>query len=1062
MLGKHIKQQNQQDKDKSAIVQSRKRTSKVEVASRDDESMMATKHRKCKLSDEDSTRKHKDNEQMQQRSNTTFATSAAIAATATVNANAAANINWHALESDKVLHQLGVDLQAGLPKHIAAQRLRQYGLNQLITFKPPSVIARFFRQFKNILIYMLLLSAGIAIALTRWIDASVILGVVVLNALVGVVQEGKAEKALAAIRDMLAPVARVIRDSKRISLAAARLVPGDIVVLERGDKVPADLRLIETRRLQIQESILTGESQPAEKMPACVAATVPLAERTSMAYNGTIITSGSGLGVVVATGLNTEVGKISEMLSQVEAPITPLLQQMNRFSYWLTFAILLAGGITFAVGALVFGDHSPDMFMAIVGLIVAAVPEGMPPILTIILAIGVTRMVRRQAIIRYLPAVETMGSVTTICSDKTGTLTCNELEVEDLITARGHYNAAAEIVHVVDDDVHSAAVVAHLSEHRDLQIALIAGVLCNDADLTHVGESGTTTATMANAPASAAVAMATAAALISAPATTKMRQQMRGQNQVRDQQGRSDELDKSGASVRAPRKLELYGDPLDQALLLLAHKNSFDVDTLKKANPRTDLIPYESEHRLMATMHHDHEQGKTFIYVKGAAEHILSMCKSQYVDGPKAKGANTTLPLNMSYWRDKTDALAYKGEKVIAIAYKEVANGKSQLSFADIKNLTMVALFGIIDPPREEAAAAVAECHSAGVRVKMITGDHTITAQAIAREVGIGGATAQRVLTGNEIDKMDDEELARAVLDVDIYARTSPEHKLRLVKALQYNNQIVAMTGDGVNDAPALRQADIGVAMGGKGTEIAKEAAAMVLADDNFATIVHAVEEGRKVYESLKKAILYVLPTSIAQGFAIVVAIFLGWQPPITAVQILWVNMVTTVTLCLSLGFERPMTKVMLKPPRAKDEPILSWFLGWRVAFVSLLFVLAIFILFAIERNTGSDLITMRTVAVNMIVVGGAAYLLNCRSVLASALNWRGVFGSKPMWIAIALVVVLQLFFTYTKVMQHFFGADGLNLLQWARIAGSGVLVFLLVEAEKWLLRWLGKDRVKI
>lgn len=890
--------------------------------------------------------------------------------------------NWHALETEEVLKLLQADQTRGLTLRNAKLRRKQFGLNALVMQKPQSLIMRFLRQFHNILIYILLFSALIVIAMQHWVDTSVILVVILLNAIVGFIQEGKAEKALAAIRDMLAPMAKVLRDKKKANVLAKTLVPGDIVIIERGDKIPADIRILETRGLQIQESILTGEAHAVEKTTVAIKPDAPLAERFTLAYSGTLVTHGSGLGVVIATGLNTEIGKVSESLNEVEVPTTPLLQQMNRFGYWLTAAILLLGAITFLVGLLIWKNPSQEMFMAVVGIIVAAVPEGLPPILTIILALGVTRMAKRHAVIRRLPAVETMGAVTTICSDKTGTLTCNELIVEDVVTTRNDYDVTKNSVYIVSDD--KAKDDVDLEKHHDFRNALLAGILCNDAELHQVDG-----------------------------------------------------------------KFEKYGDPLDQALLMLAYKAQTDFNLLRKTHPRTDLIPYESEHKFMATMHHDHEKGKTFIYVKGAPEHILSMCVLQQLNGSAAE------PIDIDYWHKETEALAQRGEKVLAIACKEIKGKKQSLRFTDIEKLSMVALFGFIDPPRLEAKEAVAECHAAGIKVKMITGDHALTAQAIAKTLGIidSKTPESKTLTGVDIEAMSDKVLARQVLKADVYARTSPEHKLRLVKALQANNQVVAMTGDGVNDAPALRQADIGIAMGEDGTEIAKEAAAMVLTDDNFATIVHAVEEGRTIYENLKKTILYILPTSVAQAFVIVVAIFLGWKPPITPVQILWVNLITAVTLALALGFEPPAPDVMLQPPRPKNTPILSIFLAWRVIFVSALLVIAVFILSLIERNIGTDLVTTRTVAVNMIVVGEIVYLFNCRRIYSSALTIDALFGSKPVLLAIFAALILQLAFTYVPLMQRFFGTGAIDIMQWLRIVAISIFLFVLIEIEKVLVR---------
>ena len=889
------------------------------------------------------------------------------------------NHTWHALDTTEVLDIINVNMDNGLHENEVMLRQQKYGSNILLTHKQQNLFVRFLRQFNNILIYILLLSAVIAGLMQRWVDMAVILGVIILNAIFGFLQEGKAEKALSAIRDILAPQAKVIRNGQKLTILASELVPGDIVLIERGDKIPADLRILSTRGLCVQESILTGEAHPIEKTNIATAKKAILAERISIAYSGTMVTQGSGTGVVVATGLHTEIGKISNMLNKVTTPTTPLLQQMNRFGYWLTGAILLLGLITFLVGYFVWNDASQEMFMAIVGIIVAAVPEGLPPILTIILALGVTRMAKRHAIIRRLPAVETMGAVTTICSDKTGTLTLNELTVANLVTAQNNY-AIVEDSMFVNGTKHEELIQ---NEHYDFDKALLGGILCNDAELTY-----------------------------------------------------------------SDGHFTKYGDPLDLALLMLSYKAKRNFKLLQKMFPRTDLIPYESEHKLMATLHHDHEQGKAFIYVKGASEHILTLCKDQQSQG-------IYINLDINFWHKKITELAKHGEKVLAIAIKEVPLTHTTITFSDIKDLSMLALFGFIDPPRQEAKNAIAVCHGAGINVKMITGDHALTAEAIAKDLGIipKDELQPKILSGHDIEAMSDKELQSAVLHTDVYARTTPEHKLRLVKSLQNAGQIVAMTGDGVNDAPALRQADIGVAMGAKGTEIAKEASEMVLTDDNFVTIANAVEEGRTIYENLKKTILYVLPTSVAQAFVVVVAIFLGWQSPITPVQILWVNMITSVTLSLALGFEPPSTDVMHHPPRKKNQPLLSMFLAWRVAFVSALLVIAVFIVANIEQKITGNIILTRTSAVNMIVVAEIMYLFNCRKIYTSAINKEAFLGSKPTLIAIASVIILQLLFTYMPIMQKFFGTTSLDIAHWLRIVILSIAVFLLIEFEKIFMR---------
>ena len=872
---------------------------------------------------------------------------------------------WHAVNVADVLENLHSSNE-GLSKIETDKRKKIFGLNKLGAYKPTNVFVRFFRQLNNILIYILLLSTLITIYLGKHVDASVIFVVIVLNAIFGFIQEGKAEKALAAIRNMLAPMANVIRNNERKAIPAIFLVPGDVVLMQSGDKIPADLRLIEAKNLTIQESILTGESLAVEKNTSPVDKKAMLGDRFCMAYNGTIVTTGKGIGVVVATGINTEIGKISDVLAQIPESTTPLLRQMNAFGYWLTLGIVILALGTFLTGVYIWNDSSADTFMAIVGLTVAAIPEGLPPILTIILAIGVTKMARRNAIIRRLPAVETMGAVTTICTDKTGTLTLNELRVQSLATRRHVYNTLD-------------AFDTILKENDDIKIAVTAAIHCNDAETTLVGKT-----------------------------------------------------------------LEFHGDSVDIAFLMLGLKAKMDIHLENEMCPRTDLIPYESQHKLMATLNHDH-QGNGFIYVKGAPERIFEMCAQELIDGQIEK-------FHKEYWNDLVNKFAHKGLRVMAVAYKKVTATHKILKFKDLEgDLILVAIFGLQDTPRAEAEVAVAECQNAGIRVKMITGDHVTTARAIASSVGIG--QNGKFLTGAELDSLDDEALAEKALDVDVYARTSPEHKLRLVKALRSKGEVVAMTGDGVNDAPALRQADIGIAMGKKGTEIAKEASDMVLIDDNFATIVHAVEEGRTIYENLKKTIMYILPTSFAQAFIVVIAILLGWQSPITPVQILWINMITSVTLSLAIGFEPKDPNTMNYPPRSPKEPILSKLLCWRVFFVSLLLVLCVFIISIMEKQFGANLRAMQTDSVNMIVCGEIAYLLNCRKLYAPVFSIESLFGSKPVLVAIGSVVILQALFTYLPLMQNFFGTASIGIAEWGLILAFSIAVFFLIEGEKFLLR---------
>lgn len=878
---------------------------------------------------------------------------------------------WHARAAAVVLAEQGTT-EAGLSAAEAARRLASHGPNRLTPPRKRGPLLRFLLQFHNVLIYVLLGAAVVTAALGHLVDTGVILGVVVINALIGFIQEGKAEKSLDAIRNMLSLRAVVMRDGRRQEVDASELVPGDIVVLASGDKVPADLRLIETRNLRIEEAALTGESEAVEKSGAAVAAEAPIGDRSGMAYSGTLVVFGQGRGVVVATGDTTEIGRIGRLLAQVETVDTPLLKQMAQFGRWLTAGILALAAGTIVFGMLVHGQPAGEMFLAAVGLAVAAIPEGLPAIMTITLAIGVQRMAGRNAIIRRMPAVETLGAVTTICSDKTGTLTRNEMTVQRLATAEGEI-AVSGIGYAPRGAFSMAGQGVDGGELADIARAAL---LCNDAILRE-----------------------------------------------------------------ADGEWRLEGDPTEGALLTLAMKAGLDAHFEAASLPRIDVIPFESEHRFMATLHHDHA-GHAFVFVKGAPERLIGMCVRQ-------RRAGQDEPIDPACWQARIDALAAEGFRVLALAMAPMAKGQRELTFADVEgSLTLLALAGIMDPPREEAIRAVAVCHAAGIRVKMITGDHAVTAAAIARAMGIRVA-GDRALTGAEIERMDEAALRQAVREVDVFARASPEHKLRLVEAMQANGEVAAMTGDGVNDAPALKRADVGVAMGHKGTEAAKEAAEMVLADDNFASIAAAVEEGRTVYDNLRKAVVYVLPTSVAQASMVLIAVLLGMTLPITPVQILWVNMVTAVTLSLAIAFERPEPGLMARPPRDPREPLVNGFMLWRIALVTALLAATSFGIFLWETGRGMSLAFARTAAVNTLVMGQIVYLFNCRRLTASILSREGFLGNPVALRAVAVLVGLQLAMTHLPFKQTLFGTEHLDAETWLRVVLAGVVVLLVVELEK-------------
>ncbi|MBI5660187.1 MAG: cation-transporting P-type ATPase [Nitrosomonadales bacterium] len=891
---------------------------------------------------------------------------------------------WHSLPAQEVLRVLPAD-HAGLTAEEAAQRLRQYGPNRLPAARRDSLPVRFARQFHNVLIYVLLASALITALLDHWVDCGVILGVVLINAIIGVIQEGKAERALDAIRNMLSPNATVLRGGQRREIPAEQVAIGDIVLLASGDKVPADLRLIETRRLRVEEAALTGESEPVEKDIAPVEVSAVTGDRSCMAYSGTLVVYGQARGVVVATGAATEIGRISGMIASVGTLETPLLRQMAGFGKRLTTIILLLAALTFFFGVCVRGYNWPEMFFAAVGIAVAAIPEGLPAIMTIVLAIGVRRMAKRNAIIRRLPAVETLGSVTVICSDKTGTLTRNEMTVQRLIAAERTFEVSGS-----GYSPHGGFSVARrevfVEDYPELIELGRAALLCNDAELH------------------------------------------------------------SHPSSDAGWQIE--GDPTEGALLALAAKTGLDIAFEREALRRTDLIPFESQHRFMATLHHDIE-GHAFIFLKGAPERVLEVCQFERASGEDR-------PLHFTDWQQAMQDAARQGLRLLAVAMRPVASGHRALGPADVRGgFSLLGVFGIGDPPREEAIGAVARCRAAGIKVKMITGDHLDTACAIGARFGLAAGGA---LTGAEIERMDASALRVAAAATDIFARASPEHKLSLVQALQANGEVVAMTGDGVNDAPALKRADVGVAMGRKGTEAAKEAAEMVLADDNFASIVAAVEEGRTVYDNLKKSLVFVLPTNGGEAMVIVAAIFLGLTLPITPVQILWVNMVTAVTLSLALAFEPPEAGVMRRSPRDPAEPLLSRFLLWRVLFVSCLMVIGALGFFLWEQARGESVEAARTVAVNALVMGEIFYLFNCRFLLAPSHSLGGFTASRPVLASVLAVMALQALFTYAPLFQQLFGTAAIDAVAWWRILLFGAILFGAVEIEKaWLRRRVDK-----
>ena len=884
------------------------------------------------------------------------------------------NASYHAQSGDEVLQALS-SRSSGLTDNEVSARLQQYGPNKLPQAPQPGTFTRFIKQFANLLVIVLIVAGVLTALLQHWIDTFVIFGVVIVNAIIGVIQEGKAEKAMDSIRNMLALKAAVIRNGKRRTLEGDSLVPGDIVLLEAGDKVPADLRLLRSHGLAIQESLLTGESLPVEKHTKAVSEDAGLGDRECLAFSGTSVTAGQGMGVVIATGATTEIGRIGGLLSDVQKLTTPLVEQMDVLAKWITGIILAIAVVLLLVGTWILEQPFTELFLAVVGLSVAAIPEGLPAVLTITLAVGVQSMAKRNAIVRVLPAIETLGSVSVICSDKTGTFTRNEMMVVSAVTQDAHFEVDGEGYAPVGDILLDGEPTAP-QQHPVLRDMARLSALCNDAEIHS----------------------------------------------------------KSG-------QWGIEGDPMEAALLSFAGKVTMpDGGDFRHDWPRTDVLPFDSARQFMATLNHNHS-GTGLVLVKGAPEVILKRC------GSVLSGDGSHSDLVPEAWLDKAEALARQGQRVLALAGKQVSAEHTVLAAQDVDNgLCLLGLVGLIDPPRQEAIEAVKTCRAARIQVKMITGDHAVTAQAIGKQLGLAHGS---VLTGTQLDALSDDELKQAVQTTDIFARTTPEHKLRLVMALQSLGLTVSMTGDGVNDAPSLKRADAGVAMGLKGSEAAKEAAEVVLADDNFASIAAAVEQGRTVYANIKKVVSWTLPTNAGEALTIIVAMLAGLPYPITPVQILWVNMITAVTLGMALAFEPTDKDTMKKPPRPRGQALIQPALVWQIMLVGSLFFLAVFSIYQYAIEAGHEVEYARTQAMNMLVGLEIFYLFFIRTMHRRSISLSGIRGTRVVWSAVGFVVIAQLAICYIPVLQTVFGTRAPDITDNLLIVLTGIVMLIVLEMEK-------------
>lgn len=887
---------------------------------------------------------------------------------------------WHQLRGDDVLRMLDVDLRTGLSEEEAIRRREKFGLNRITPRPGPPGWLRFLRQFNQPLVYLLLLAVGVTVFLGEWVDASVIFGVVFINAIVGFLQEKKAANSIDALSRMITASVVVRRGGHPRHVPAEELVPGDLVLLEPGDRVCADLRLIRVRELQVDESALTGESLPVVKHPDPLSLDTVLADRKNLAFAGTLVTGGHGEGVVWATGDRTETGRIAWLIAEAVEISTPLTQKIKSFSGLLLWSILGLAGVTFTIGV-AWGNPVVDVFMAAVALAVGAIPEGLPAAVTIVLAIGVSRMARRGAVIRRLPAVETLGSTTVICSDKTGTLTENQMTVREIF-AGGVFFDATGTGYEAHGAIHLGGLPVKMENHSALHECLRAGVLCNDSRLTrHEGQ------------------------------------------------------------------VQTHGDPTELALLVAGEKGGLSFADTHREWPRLDAIPFASEHMFRATLH-EATAGRV-IYKVGAVERVLERCDFALDRSGKR------VPVDRSAVHEAVAAMAARGLRVLACARRRVGADHARLEHSHVaEGLTFLGIMGMIDPPRPKAIAAVRRCQDAGIAVKMITGDHLVTACAIARQIGLrgrGSATDLAAISGRELSRISDEDLPEIAERTAVFARMEPEQKLRLVRALQARGHVVAMTGDGVNDAPALKQADIGVAMGIGGTEVAKSAADMVLTDDNFATIEAAVEEGRWVFDNLIKFIVCTLPSNGGEAAILLAAITVGMTLPALPVQLLWVNMTTAVLIELVIVFEPKEPGIMRRPPRAPGKPLLTRALIMRTGLVTLAMASGAFWLFAWElHREGETVAAARTAVINVIVLVEVVYLFNCRYLTRSCLS-ADFFSNRWAILGSLAIIGLQLLFTYAPVMNQLFHTAPISGESWLRIGAVATAVFAIVEFEKWL-----------
>jgi Ca2+-transporting ATPase len=882
-------------------------------------------------------------------------------------------MNWYKINIEEVLKTLNSS-RDGLSDSEAQSRLSAHGPNRLSEQEKISRLKILIHQFTSPLIYILLISALVTFFLSEYSDTAVILFVVLVNAMIGYVQEFKAERSVRALTQMVVPKARVLRDGKEKETNSEDLVLGDVVVLASGAKVPADIRLFHTIELRIEEAMLTGESVPAQKNAAFIAReNLSPGDQINMAFMGTMVVNGRAAGVVVNTGKNTILGTIAEDLKDTKPAMAPIEEKIHRFSKHIGQMVLAAAGAVFLFGVFT-GESMRDMFLTAVSTAVAAIPEGLPIVVTIAMATGVARMAKRNAIIRNLSAVETLGSTTVICSDKTGTLTKNEMTVQLVYDGEHTYEITGTGYEPEGEILHDKIPVEPGERHSLINVFRI-GLLCNESAIH----------------------------------------------------------EDHGA-------FKVDGDPTEGALIVSAMKAGLDTASEKKDYPRIGIIPFESDLGYMATLHE--HNGKKIIFAKGAAEKLMDMCTACQISEHLIKKdflrfANTQ---------------AGQGLRVLAMAYKEMPDDTRQISQEDIQSgLILTGLQGMMDPPREEVRQAIDGCKRAGIRTVMITGDHAITAEAIGRKLGFVEKGAH-ALTGKELESISDEDLFNRVDQVSVYARVAPQDKLRIVEQLKHRGEIVGVTGDGVNDAPALKSAHIGIAMGKTGTDVAKEAADMVIADDNFVSIFHAVEEGRIVFENIRKVIFFLIPTGVAAILTIFAAQILGLPLPFLPSQILWINLVTNGLQVIALAFEPGEKGIIDKPPRSPSEGIMSPLLIQRTILVGLVISIGVILNFILALRSGDSIDQARTIAVTTMVFFQFFQTWNARSESASIFGMNP-FGNPVLLFGMVASIFAHLCVIYVPAIQWVFKTSPLAMIEWGQVFLASLTIILAVEIDKWLRR---------